>query len=397
MKCQLITAPILEPVTLSELKLQLGIYSGTMASDSTMYTSLPSGSYPIDYELMTLDVAPATAWAVGDLITGQSSSKTCLIVTVITTKTFIVKSRSGTFTLGEIVGVTGVAGKLADQGATKPTFVTTYNSGYMALGTPIDVLGHTAVVYLNPVNNGTDGTVDAKIQECDTLAGTYTDWSGGTFTQVTEANDTVIQEKAYTGSKQYIRTAAKTLIAACEFGTSIVVWEPNVSDDDLLTELITAGRVSVENDTGRRIMEQTWNYYPKDWPCNDRIKIPFGNLTSIELFTYKNSAGTTTTLVEDTDYLVETNGAQCGFVVLPYQGTWPSSKLWPSNPITIQFICGYETQAEVPTTIKQAVKRQCVNLYANRGDDVVGQQVTYDKTYQRLVNNIGKLHDMDFL
>jgi hypothetical protein len=94
------TDPVLEPVTLAELKVALNIDSGTIPTDMAPYTSLPSGSYPIDYELLTLDVAPATAWVVGDIITGQTSSKTCIIVTVRTTKTFIVKSRSGAYTLG---------------------------------------------------------------------------------------------------------------------------------------------------------------------------------------------------------------------------------------------------------------------------------------------------------
>ena len=397
MNVKVYTQPTLEPVPLSDLKIFLGIDSGTMASDSTMNVSLPSGSYPIDYELMTLDVAPATAWAVGDIITGQTSSKTCVVVTVLTTKTFIVKSRSGSFTLGEIVGVTGVAGKLADQGASYPTFATTYNGGYMALGTPVEVLGHTSVVYLTPVNNGAGGTVDVKIQESDVLTGPYTDWATGAFTQVTEANDTVIQEIQYTGVKKYIRTVAKTLVAACEFGTSIMVWEPNVSEDSMLEELITAARLSVENDTGKKIMEQTWDYYPKDWPEGDRIKIPFGNLTSVVSVSYKDSDGTTTTLTENTDYLVETNGEQCGFVVLPYQGSWPSSELWPSNPITIRFTCGYATQADVPKSIVQAVKRWCANNYMNRGDDVVGQSVSEDKTYLRMINTIGRLYDMDFI
>jgi uncharacterized phiE125 gp8 family phage protein len=312
-----VTEPTLEPVTLAELRTALGIDSGTMATDSTLYTSIAAGSH-------------------------------------------------------------GVV------------------TAYTLLGTAIDVLGHTTVVYLNPVNNGASGTVDVKIQECDTLAGSYTDWATGAFTQVTEANDTTIQEKAYTGAKKYIRTVAKTLVAACEFGTSIMVWEPNVSDDDLLNELITAGRISVENDTGKRIMQQTWDYCPKHWPSEDRIKLPFGNLISVTSVKWKDTAGTETTLVENTDYVVVLNGTQCGFVGLLYGGSWPSGTLYPHNPITIQYVCGYATQAEVPISIKQAVKRQCVNLYANRGDDVVGQQVTYDKTYERLCNLVGRLHDMDF-
>jgi len=398
-----VVEPLVEPVTLAELKLQLNNDSGTISENSTLSNIISSGSYPIDYELITLDVAPATTWEIGDLITGQTSSKTCLVVTVLTTKTYIVKSRSGAFTLGEIVGVTGTAAKLADQGVANPTFSSTYLSGYMVIGTPIDVLGHNTVVYLNPVNNGTSGTVDAKIQEGDTSTGTFTDWATGAFTQVTEANDTVIQEKQYTGTKQYIRVIAKVAVAACEFGSTCMVWEPVSTEDSMLLEDIQTARRDVENDTGKKIMQQTWDYCPKRWPdsrdCeDDRIKIPFGNLSSVSSVTYKDSAGTVTTMVEGTDYLVEQNGAQCGFIVLPYQGSWPTVTLYPSNPITIRFVCGYATTSEVPTNIKRAIKSRAVNYYMNRGDDVVGYNaVNYDKTYDRLIGNIGRLYDMDFL
>lgn len=70
-------------------------------------------------ELLTLDVAPSTNWAVGDTITGATSTKTCVIVDVLTTKTFNVKDRSGTFTLGEVLSNGTYT---ADQGAANPTF-----------------------------------------------------------------------------------------------------------------------------------------------------------------------------------------------------------------------------------------------------------------------------------
>jgi len=394
--------PTIEPITLSELKTHLGLDSGTMASNMTPHSCIPAASYPITYELMTLDVAPVTAWVAGDTITGQTSFETCIVVSAITTKTYLVKSRSGSFTLGEIVGVTGTAGKLADQGTAYPTFATTYNGGYMIIGEWVEVLGRTAVVQLIPVNNGTGGTVDVKIQECDTTTGTATDYVGGGFTQITEANDTTIQELTYTGIKKYIRVVAKPLVAASEFSALIQVWEPNSTEDDMLEELITAGRLSVENDTGKKIMEQTWDYYPQYWPSEDRIKIPFGNLNNSvgkELIVkWKDTDGAETTLVAGTDYLVETNGTQCGFIVLPYQGSWPDGTLYPSNPISIRFTCGYETAAEVPKPIKQAIKRWCANNYANRGDDVIGYNtVKEDQTYTRIVNIVGRLSDMDFI
>ena len=74
---------------------------------------------PIIPELMTLDVAPATTWADGAAITGQTSAKTCVIVKNLSPTTYVVKDRSGTFTLGEILSDGSVT---ADQGAANPTF-----------------------------------------------------------------------------------------------------------------------------------------------------------------------------------------------------------------------------------------------------------------------------------
>lgn len=76
-------------------------------------------------ELLTLDVAPATPWAVGDLITGQTSAKTARVVLKLTDLTYQIRERSGAFTLGEIIGVTGTPAKLADQGAAHPTVTAT--------------------------------------------------------------------------------------------------------------------------------------------------------------------------------------------------------------------------------------------------------------------------------
>jgi hypothetical protein len=69
-------------------------------------------------ELLTLDVAPGSAWVAGDTVTGQTSVVTCEIVEVLTTKTYRVKDRSGTYTDGEVLtNGTGTA----DQGAGYPT------------------------------------------------------------------------------------------------------------------------------------------------------------------------------------------------------------------------------------------------------------------------------------
>ncbi|MFH0766319.1 MAG: hypothetical protein V2A61_07855 [Calditrichota bacterium] len=106
-------------------------------------------------------------------------------------------------------------------------------------GTGIDVLGKQAEVLLHCGTNGATGTNDTQIQESDQFATGYTAWTGGAFTQVTTANDNADYKLPYTGAKQYIRTASKVLLAACEFGTSILVNAATTAEDADLTDLIT--------------------------------------------------------------------------------------------------------------------------------------------------------------
>jgi hypothetical protein len=85
----------------------------------------PRGTVILDTdfdEVITLDVSPATDWAADDVVTGQTSGATCTVSAKLSATTYAVKDRVGTYTLGEIIGVTGTVAKLADQGATKPTF-----------------------------------------------------------------------------------------------------------------------------------------------------------------------------------------------------------------------------------------------------------------------------------
>lgn len=74
-------------------------------------------------EILTTNVAPATDWEEGDIITGQTSGTTCTLVCKLSATTWLVKSRGGVaYTDGEIIGVTGVANKLADQNDGAPAF-----------------------------------------------------------------------------------------------------------------------------------------------------------------------------------------------------------------------------------------------------------------------------------
>ena len=259
--------------------------------------------------------------------------------------------------------------------------------GYALIGTAVDVLGYSSLVLLESGTNGATGTMDVKIQESDDNI-TFTDWTGGAFTQVTTTNDNATYEKAYTGTKRYIRVACKVLLAACEFGVSIVRNTAVTVEDALLTSIITAAREQVEDVTGRALITQTWDCYLDAWPGGDRITLPFGNLQSVTSVSWKDTDGAEATLTATTDYLVETNGDQNGAIVLPYGCSWPSGTLYPSNPIKIRIVCGWASANAVPFKIKAALLMVCADLYENRESQVVSNAgYVQNKTVDALLAN----------
>lgn len=98
----------------------------------TQVTSLSDGT-----EALTLDVAPATAWEVGDTITGATSGKTCIIVAKKTDLIYQISTRSGAFTLGEVLSNGTYT---ADQGAAHPTVTTFAYTGTVSWTLPTDAI-----------------------------------------------------------------------------------------------------------------------------------------------------------------------------------------------------------------------------------------------------------------
>ena len=255
---------------------------------------------------------------------------------------------------------------------------------YTHVGTGVDVLGKQAEVLMHCGTNGATGTVDTKIQESDDNA-TWTDWTGGAFTQVTTSNDNTDYKKAYTGTKRYIRTASKVLLAACEFGTSILVNEATTAEDDLLTEKLQSAIDDAEDFTGRQLLTATWKAYLDEFPPDkDYIELPFGNLQSVTSTKYKDSDGTETTMTVTTEYIVETNGDERGRIVLPYGCSWPSTTLYLSNPICIEFVCGWTAAALVPSKIKSAILLGAADLY-NCRETKTDRQIWENKAIHNLL------------
>jgi uncharacterized phiE125 gp8 family phage protein len=182
--------------------------------------------------------------------------------------------------------------------------------------------------------------------------------------------------------RRHIRASRDT-----SFGTTVIRLASTAYEDDLLNAIITAAREHTEDWTRRALLTQTWYLYLDGWPSENFIKLPFGNLATVTSIKYKDTDATETTLTVTTDYLVETNGDQLGRIVLPYGCSWPSGTLYPSNPITIEFVCGWTTAALVPSKIKAAIKMICADLYENREHQSLGSAQIYfeNKAVERLL------------
>lgn len=172
-------------------------------------------------------------------------------------------------------------------------------------------------------------------------------------------------------------TADASLGAACP--------TTNTTGDPLLQAILETAIEHVEDVTRRQIMTATWDYFLNEFPEEDYIELPLGNLASVTSVSYKDSDGTETTMVATTEYLVETNGEGIGRIVLPYGVSWPAFTAYPSNPIKIRFVCGWTAAASVPFKIKAAIKMLAADLYEQRGERITGTIVSENKTVDRLL------------
>lgn len=237
-------------------------------------------------------------------------------------------------------------------------------ASYSLVGTGVDVLGYQALVLLESGTNGASGTVDVKLQDSDDNV-TYTDVASGAFTQVTEATDNATFEKAYTGTKQYLRVVATVGTATCDFGVSILKKSPTSAEDDLLNNYIKAARIRAEELTNRAFITQTWIYYLDVFPSGRYIQLPYAPLQTITSLIYTDSVAVANTFAVS-NYDADTN-SEPGRLILKYGLSWASATLAAMNPIAIKFVCGYgSTTASVPEPIRIWIRGLAAYLYENR-------------------------------
>jgi len=146
------------------------------------------------------------------------------------------------------------------------------------------------------------------------------------------------------------------------------------TEDDLLDRLIETARVQAEQETGRRLITQTWEYYLDAWPDGD-VVIPYPPLQSATItYRLEGDAGYDNSFTGfDTD-----TASEPGRLVLQPGESWPTCVLYPDRPIKVTYVAGYGDSADdVPGPILSAMLLKISDLYEHRGTVVVGAAVNY--------------------
>jgi uncharacterized phiE125 gp8 family phage protein len=156
----------------------------------------------------------------------------------------------------------------------------------------------------------------------------------------------------------------------------------DVEIDDQLTGLISAAREQAEILQNRDLVRKQWDMSLDYWTSYQiELRSP---LVSVELVRYRDSTGAYTTLVENTDYIVDTAKSP-GIMAPVYGGTWPTYTPWPSSSLLIRFTSGVASDSvfwsDAGARVKRGMRALISDWYFNVLPFVKGSAAAQDYPY----------------
>lgn len=146
----------------------------------------------------------------------------------------------------------------------------------------------------------------------------------------------------------------------------------DISDDDTLIDAyVKAARQYVEEELGRALITQTWDYTLDEFPSDgSAIQLPKPPLVSVTSVSYVDTSGVTQTL-SSSNYIVNT-GTLKGEITLAYGASWPATRE-QAKAVTARFVAGYGAASAVPESIRTAVRLALGDFYDLRSASIVGE------------------------
>lgn len=152
----------------------------------------------------------------------------------------------------------------------------------------------------------------------------------------------------------------------------------NTTTDPTIADLIVDARARVEDVTGRQLLEAEYRLDRPGWPSDGFIELPRPPCLEVPSVKYIAADGTLTTLAPSQYLVTAPSGpyARAGRITPAYGVTWPSVQP-QANAVQVTFLAGYgTTRADVPGTIKRAMKLIAGTYYEQRENDVLEKNTT---------------------
>jgi len=148
-------------------------------------------------------------------------------------------------------------------------------------------------------------------------------------------------------------------------------------DDSLILRQLRVATETVEQDSDRSLLTQTWKVHFSAFSSELEIRKP--PVSSVSSITYLDGDGNSQTLassVYETDLASENLPAR----IHELSGqTWPVTTVEKYNAVTVTFVAGWATQEALPSRAKQAVIFKLRELY--HGCDLTRE---YDRALWRI-------------
>jgi uncharacterized phiE125 gp8 family phage protein len=147
----------------------------------------------------------------------------------------------------------------------------------------------------------------------------------------------------------------------------------NTTVDPELTDWIKGATERAELHTQRSLLTQTWDLVMDRFPEETYIEIPKPPLVSVTYLKYKDTQGTLQTWAA-TNYIVDAPaGPRCrrGRLSLAFGVVWPST-YGQAGDVTLRFVCGNTSAANVPALIRQAILLDVATNYTQRENVITG-------------------------
>jgi uncharacterized phiE125 gp8 family phage protein len=163
------------------------------------------------------------------------------------------------------------------------------------------------------------------------------------------------------------------------------------TDDDLLTSLIEAARIVVEDYTNIKLISQTIEETYECFPASSHgnrygaLVLTYAPLVSVSSVQYQATAGTYTTW-DSANYTVHTYEKPASITPV-YDGVWPTVIKYPES-VKVTYVAGLAAAAaSVPEVFKTAIKKLVAQWYENRAENVrrMPTDVEWMLNVQRLI------------